>query len=159
MNTKNPHHIKTLTIILALGAALASPSCAGMMQSWRQAHCNYDGAYKLGMNDAREGKEMSSAIAMHCPAQGKAAAQQGYREGFTLGATNGAASAGAPARLAQGGWQCKNAYGQKACGYSCIAAYGALACAAQPHHNCVQGYGQVRCGQNCRTEFGQIQCD
>ncbi len=155
MERKNSYRIRQLAILCVLGGALVGSSCAGMMQSWRHAHCNYDGAYKLGMNDAREGKQMSSAIAMHCPAAGKTAAQRGYREGFT----NGASPAGAPARLAQGNWQCKNAYGQKACGYTCVAAYGELACAAQPHHNCIQSYGQVRCGQNCRAEYGQIQCD
>jgi len=158
-----PNKISRLAIFLLTAGAMATPSCAGMMQAWRQAHCNYDGAYKLGMNEAREGKEMSSAIAMHCPAEGKAEAQRGYREGYTIGATNDTAAstvaADGPAYLARGRWQCKSAYGQKACGYSCVAAYGTVACASQPQHNCVEAYGQVRCGQNCRADYGQIQCD
>jgi len=156
----NTHQINLRVMAPLLALAMVTPSCAGMMQSWRKAHCNYDGAYKLGMNDARAGKEMTSAIAMHCPATGKAEAQRGYREGYTLGGSHGVAvQAGAPTYLAQGRWQCKSAYGQKACGYSCVAAYGNVACAAQPHHNCVEAYGQVRCGENCRAAYGQIQCD
>jgi hypothetical protein len=146
-------HTIILVSLFALSPSLCS--CAASMAAWREAYCNYDGAYKLGMNDARSGKEMSGAVSMHCPLPGRAAVEQGYREGYTAGATPGAggvALSGEP-------WQCKSAYGQKACGYHCLTAYGNVACASQPDENCLQAYGQLRCGHHCRAEFGQIVCD
>jgi hypothetical protein len=136
------------------------------MASWRQAHCNYDGAFKAGMNDARAGNEMRMTFAEPCPAQVRAEAERGYRDGYSRGVGGGpvvvsgqgggavvAGTTGGP------GYRCVEAYGKKACGYHCIEAYGEVRCASQPHHNCVEAYGKIACGQNCREAYGEIVCD
>lgn len=71
-------------ILLALALAFSASGCAAMMEAWRTEHCNYDGAYADGMNDARGGKPMNVGQYDHC-VDGIADAKTGYREGFTNG--------------------------------------------------------------------------
>lgn len=68
--------------------------------------------------------------------------------------------------------ECKNAYGQQACGYSCTAAYGQLKCANSPAGQCHAASGQITCwdppGQvgffsgvrkaECKNAFGRTAC-
>ncbi len=78
--------------------------------------------------------------------------------------------------------ECRSAYGQNACGYSCEDGYGQVKCAQtpfgacgsgygqvvcwdpiQPQWNdrkaeCLSGYGVVACGYNCESGYGQVKC-
>ena len=69
------------TATLALGLALSN--CAGMEQMYRDSYCDYNGAYKKGMNDARAGNPMDVSASRVCAPEQKSAADQGYREGYT----------------------------------------------------------------------------
>lgn len=157
--------------------SLTQAGCAGMMASWRAHNCHYDGAYKAGMNDARNGEEMRMNFSHPCRAETRAEVERGYREGYTAGVGGGqvvvgggaqgggvvvsAGGVGAGPVAAQGdpAWRCRTAYGQRRCGFGCVKAYGKIACARERHHNCVQAYGNVACGPNCRSEYGKIVCD
>ena len=55
-----------LACIGLAAAAAMSTGCAGMMASWREANCNYDGAFKAGMNDARAGQQMRGGFSQPC---------------------------------------------------------------------------------------------
>jgi hypothetical protein len=61
--------------------------CESMMQAaredYRQNTCNYDGAYKAGINDAQSAQRMRPDVSQLCDAQDKAAVEKGYREGYT----------------------------------------------------------------------------
>lgn len=144
---------RTLNLGLLLLVSASMVSCAAMMESWRKTYCNYDGAFKAGMNDARSGKDMNMSFSGPCNPQSRPDVERGYREGYTRGVCAGQGAAGGPEH------RCIEAYGKKACGYHCIQGYGEVRCASQPHHNCVQAYGKLACGQNCRSEHGQIVCD
>ncbi|MCK5799082.1 MAG: hypothetical protein KAI47_17940 [Deltaproteobacteria bacterium] len=74
-----------LVITLALALTIVGGGCAAMMQQWRVTHCNYDGAYKAGMNDATKGEEMKQAFSSGCFEKDRAIAEKGYREGYTIG--------------------------------------------------------------------------
>ena len=141
-----------LTSLILITLTLSFSGCAAMMASYREAYCNYDGAYKAGMNDSRQGKEMNVQFAHPCNASVRATAERGYREGYTNGAAGGIVT------IAPRPQQCVTAGGQRVCGYSCVQAYGKAACAQSPDHNCIEAYGKLRCGPNCREEFGKIVC-
>jgi hypothetical protein len=140
---------------IALLVSLAHLGCAGAMSSWREANCNYDGAYKAGMNAARGGEEMEQNFAGPCEPDTRPDAERGYREGYT----EGVASTAPPQTAGGRKWRCEEAYGQKECGYECVQAHGEIACAKKPEHNCVEAHGEVRCGLHCRSDFGKIVCD
>lgn len=62
--------------------------CAGCINpvEWRKQHCHYDGAYSLGMNEARLGKHMDSQQFIgQCPVEIEAEVMDGYREGYNSG--------------------------------------------------------------------------
>lgn len=53
---------------------------------WRKQHCHYDGAYSLGMNEARSGQAMDSQQFIgQCPVEIEAEVMDGYREGYNSG--------------------------------------------------------------------------
>ncbi len=67
--------------------------------------------------------------------------------------------------------RCISAYGVKACGYSCEAAYGQVKCAQTPYGACTAEYGQLVCwdppriprlrsapAAQCVAEHGQVKC-
>lgn len=75
-----------LRTTLVLTVALVLSGCAAMMEQWRDQHCNYDGAFADGMNDARAGHAMNiGQYDTSCHAETVAEARTGYREGFTEG--------------------------------------------------------------------------
>jgi hypothetical protein len=140
-------------------------SCAGMMQSWRDTHCNHAGGYEYGMNAARRGEQMNATgFAYHCDEPTRAEAIRGYQEGYTRGIGGpqvvvGPQGAPMPPPPPSAQWRCERAYGTEDCGYRCVQAYGKIACAKHPSHNCLQAYGNVRCGLNCRVQYSNIVCD
>jgi hypothetical protein len=77
---------KNLFLALLSACLLVNSGCAAMMASWREHNCNYDGAYKTGMNAARKGEQMKTNFADPCEASTRAEVERGYREGFTAGA-------------------------------------------------------------------------
>ena len=144
--------------VLVLCFSLPLMGCAAMRQAHVDRVCNYDGAYAWGMNEARDGTAMNPAFLDTCPPETQAVAKQGYREGYTAGAS-GTTVVVAGRQAQPHGPECVRAYGKKQCGYHCVEAYGEIACAEDPRHTCVEAYGKVRCGPNCRKGFGDIVCD
>ena len=74
----------TLRHLIAF-SMLGATSCAAMMNSYRETYCNYDGAYKKGMNDAQSRQAMAQDFADPCFNEQKAQAERGYREGYNDG--------------------------------------------------------------------------
>lgn len=70
-------------VALVSGMVLALGGCAAMQQQYAETYCHYDGAYKAGMNDYNEGKQMNPQFSQPCSPQVRADAERGYREGYT----------------------------------------------------------------------------
>lgn len=66
--------------------------CAAVLHDLKSAedtrikNCNYDGAFKLGMDEASKGFPLDTNMAtIHCDGEEKKQATQGYRDGYMTG--------------------------------------------------------------------------
>jgi hypothetical protein len=149
--------------LLLLPLLLLFPACAAMQQQAVDVLCNEDGAYQQGYNDGHGPGKMDSSFVAMCPAD-QEKIRRSYREGFEKGAAL-KASEPQPVEIhvvhegSGPGWECKEAFGTKACGYDCRESYGQVKCARVRSHNCVAAFGAIRCGLHCREEYGEIVCD
>ena len=158
---KKTHVLFCAFLVLSV---LGDWGCATMMAEWRRDNCNYEGAYRAGMNDARNQAAMDSGFSSACGDMDRDAVNKGYREGYTAGTP--ASQKNVTVVVLPGGKiasqaerKCLSAYGKTECGYHCLESYGNVACAEKPSDNCVKAFGELRCGENCRQEFGSIVCD
>jgi hypothetical protein len=159
--------VMVLTLIaLALGSMVLS--CAQLeemhrrdmeyqRESFRNKYCSYEGAYSLGVNDAKAGRDMGTDVSERCLDGAKGEAQRGYREGYTSERQNRPTIIQLQTQVEKP--DCHYEFGDKVCGYNCLQSYGHWYCAKRPQHVCVEQYGKVKCGLNCRSKFGQITCD
>lgn len=139
-----------------------SVGCAGLQKEYLAQNCNYESAYSLGHNSARDGQPMNSGVLNQCPDSVRASSLKGYREGYEAFAKSKPAQVNinilnntSPGTK----WSCKEAYGRKECGYDCKEAYGKIVCGKSAAENCVESFGNIRCGRNCREEHGAVKCD
>ena len=146
---------KSFSFLVLLSSFL---SCA-TLNEWSRLeaakYCSYDGAYALGMNEARSEKPMRVGIAEYCDEAVKQEVQRGYREGYTAGGQNRPIKINLSAQKPE----CHQKYGQTTCGYNCIEHMGDWHCARSPDEICLARYGTVKCGKNCKERFGNIECD
>ncbi len=140
---------------------VANIGCAGPMSEWRTANCNYNGAYQIGVNDARTGRPMDAArLNPSCEDINAPDVQRGYREGYETGMKVPQVQAGPSSEATVVIPQtCLESLGKKVCGYNCVKGLTDVQCAIKPEHNCVEAAGQIRCGMNCKADTGQITCD
>lgn len=54
-------------------------------EEYRRTYCHYDGAFKLGVNDGKNRKDMRVNVSDLCDEANKASVERGYREGYQLG--------------------------------------------------------------------------
>lgn len=151
---------------IVFGAALmvVLVGCASMIEAQRKQVCNYDGAYKQGMNDARENQPMNTSISSYCDATETEVTERGYREGYTAGVGNRPTQifvnvSGRKSGSHGPGSSCLERYGKKTCGYGCVDAYGEVRCARISGNACMEAYGAIHCGRNCRMQYGEVTCD
>lgn len=141
--------LKLLLVMLTL----VFVSCASLSDmfkgDFRKKYCSYEGAYALGVNDARAGDDMRPDVAKKCPGELKQEVRKAYREGYmdTLKI------------VPQTAKECHRNGNEEICGYNCVVANGRWYCAAHPDEICVEYLGKIRCGRNCRAQFGEIICD
>jgi hypothetical protein len=79
---------KTITTSLFL-LLMFSSGCSSLFEAirkeYRNNYCNYDGAFALGVNDARENRSMRIKVAEDCDEQDKSIVSDGYRNGYKEG--------------------------------------------------------------------------
>lgn len=135
--------------------------CAAMQKQFVETTCNKEGAFQKGYNDAQNGSEMNNYWVGSCPPNAQDLSRESYRQGYMSAKsqqpTQITINTGAPG--SNDGWACKDAYGEKKCGYDCKEGFGDVKCARHAGHNCIQAYGEIRCGLHCREDYGQIKCD
>ena len=144
---------------------LLFPACAAMQQQAIDTYCNPDGAYQKGYNDGHETGRMDNSFVGMCPSD-QDSIRHSYRDGFDKGAAQRAVEpqpvqvvVPTPPGGGGDGWECREDYGQKTCGYHCVESYGKVRCAGSPYDTCVAAFGDIKCGRNCREEYGEIKCD
>ncbi len=145
--------------ILFFGLLLSLVGCAAVKKDFQERTCHYDGAFQKGANEAQAGEAMNAEQTVsQCPDSTAADVRKGYRDGYigvksTPAVVNANVASNAPKQ------ECLDAYGKRACGYSCKEAYGKLKCAKIPGNTCTEAYGNITCGTKCRNEHGKIRCD
>ena len=178
-------------------AALAAMGCAQTADFGNQVSefvrmgslCSQDEAYAAGVNDAKNGDDMSTNFSRGCPSPEGLNAS--YRDGYAFGLEHARRStavltpggvavqecvtnfgdkvcgyhskqSGTNARCASSpDQQCvANDFGDIGCGYSCIATTQGVGCASRRRDTCAADLmGNVVCGRNCRREYGEVRCD
>lgn len=134
-------------------AILFMAGCASMQEAYVQQTCNENGGYTQGMNDAREGKPMSTYFGQECPTESRSAAITGYRNGYTAGlaSTQTPANTGTQINVNIGGGEVasdKNFYCEAHAFTSTFAAWGATQLEARVNakNKCMQQYHEMHCG-------------
>lgn len=143
-------------VLIILGAALTSVSCAAMQAQYVAEVCTPSAAYAAGVNDARKGHDMKGNYAANaaCP-QFAASLNQSYAEGFRFAFDKTAAAPGGKGP----GYECRSSFGNKVCGYHCVESMGTVQCAARPDQMCLKtNFGKMACGYGCARSQDTVKC-
>lgn len=154
MNSNKRSRIRI--VLLTMGAALTTISCAAMQAQYVAEVCTPSAAYAAGINDAKNRQDMKGnyAAGLSCP-QFQASLNQSYAEGFRFALDKG--TAGPDGRFP--GYECKSSFGNKVCGYHCVHSMGTVLCAARPDQMCLQtDFGKMACGYGCAISQNTIKC-
>ncbi|MGE0616291.1 MAG: hypothetical protein AB7P04_11685 [Bacteriovoracia bacterium] len=155
---------RALGMILLAGAAGGLVGCASMQERYQEENCNYDAAFKRGMNDSLNSREMDLRVAQPCLEKQKAGTEKGYRDGYVQGKQDRSlqdniVAASGPVNRGGEGWGCLEFGGIRKCGYGCMVGFGKVYCGRKSTHSCVEAYGIIKCGKNCRAEYGEVGCE
>ena len=74
-------------LLLLIPVAIMCSSCAKMEQWYENTYCNPNGAYSVGINDAKNSDAMQANFAASCP-DNNMAINKSYRRGYKFGLAN-----------------------------------------------------------------------
>lgn len=162
--------VRVITAALTLTLLFGCQSMSEWMQEveekrqadYRLHYCHYDGAYSMGVNDARDQRSMNPSVADLCDPDVRSDVLKGYREGYQEALKN------MPTQITiqnhthnhrtehhvrpETGYhppakrECHRAKdGTYVCGYNCIEYQGNWHCGHTPEEHCVREGNKIIC--------------